>query len=114
VGVLNTMLMSVFERNREIGVLRALGWSQGSILGLILRESALLGLMGGVIGIGVAWVLIWAINLVPMLTGTLTVVFSLDVFVRAFLVALFLGVAGGLYPAFRATRLQPVEALRYE
>jgi ABC-type antimicrobial peptide transport system permease subunit len=114
VGVLNTMLMSVFERTREIGVLRALGWSQGSILGLILRESALLGLMGGVIGIGVAWVLIWAINLVPMLTGTLTVVFSLDVFVRAFLVALFLGVAGGLYPAFRATRLQPVEALRYE
>jgi ABC-type antimicrobial peptide transport system permease subunit len=114
VGVLNTMLMSVFERTREIGVLRALGWRRASILGLILRESALLGLIGGTIGVVVAYLMIWALNLIPLLTGALTVVFSWDVFARAFLVALFLGVAGGLYPAFRATRLQPVEALRYE
>lgn len=114
VGVLNTMLMSVFERTREIGVLRALGWRRSSILGLILRESAVLGILGGIIGVGVAWLLIWAINLIPLLSGALTVLFSWDVFARAFLVALFLGVAGGLYPAYRATRLQPVEALRYE
>jgi putative ABC transport system permease protein len=62
----------------------------------------------------IAYLLIWAINLVPLLTGALTILFSWDVFARAFLVALFLGVAGGLYPAYRATRLQPVEALRYE
>jgi ABC-type antimicrobial peptide transport system permease subunit len=114
VGVLNTMLMSVFERTREIGVLRALGWRRASILGLILRESALLGVIGGTIGVVVAYLLIWAINLIPLLTGALTIAFSWDVFARAFLVALFLGVAGGLYPAYRATRLQPVEALRYE
>ncbi len=114
VGVLNTMLMSVFERTREIGVLRALGWKRASILGLILRESALLGIIGGTIGVVVAYLLIWAINLIPLLTGALTTVFSWDVFARAFLVALFLGVVGGLYPAYRATRLQPVEALRYE
>lgn len=114
VGVLNTMLMSVFERTREIGVLRALGWRRSSILGLILRESALLGMIGGTIGVLVAYLLILAINLVPLLTGALTIVFSWDVFARAFLVALFLGVVGGLYPAYRATRLQPVEALRYE
>jgi putative ABC transport system permease protein len=114
VGVLNTMLMSVFERTREIGVLRALGWRRSSILGLILREAALLGVVGGMIGVGVAWSLVWLMNLVPLLTGLITAEFSWDVFARAFLVALFLGVSGGLYPAYRATRLQPVEALRYE
>jgi ABC-type antimicrobial peptide transport system permease subunit len=114
VGVLNTMLMSVLERTREIGVLRALGWRRASILGLILRESAVLGVLGGTIGIGVAYLLVEMINLIPLLAGTLTVVFSWDVFARGFLVALFLGVVGGLYPAYRATRLQPVEALRYE
>jgi ABC-type antimicrobial peptide transport system permease subunit len=114
VGVLNTMLMSVFERTREIGVLRALGWRRTSVLELILRESALLGMLGGTIGVPVAYLLVGLINMVPMLTGTLTIVFSWDVFARGFLVALFLGVVGGLYPAYRATRLQPVEALRYE
>lgn len=114
VGVLNTMLMSVFERTREIGVLRALGWRRMSVLGLILRESALLGVLGGIIGVGVAWLMILAMNMVPMLSGAITVMFSWDVFARAFLVALLLGVAGGIYPAYRATKLQPVEALRYE
>ena len=67
VGVLNTMLMAVFERTREIGVLRALGWRRRGVLGMILRESVLLGLLGGLLGIAVAFGLIDLLSLSPTL-----------------------------------------------
>jgi len=114
VGVLNTMLMAVMERTREIGVLRALGWRRWRILRLILTEALMLGLMGGAIGIGLAFVLFNAFNAIPIYNGMLSARWELDIFMRAIAVALGLGLLGGLYPAFRATRLQPVEALRYE
>lgn len=114
IGVLNTMLMAVFERTREIGVLRALGWGRRRILGLILREALLLGLLGGVAGIGTALFMIFLFQKAPMVGGMLSPVWEWDVFVRAIIVALSLGLVGGIYPAYRATRLQPVEALRYE
>ena len=114
VGVLNAMLMSVFERTREIGVLRALGWRRRAILGLILREALLLGLLGGVAGIGIALGLVFLLTQVPGIGSFVTPLWQWDVFARAILVAVSLGLLGGLYPAFRATRLQPIEALRYE
>ncbi len=114
IGVLNTMLMSVFERTREIGVFRALGWRRRSILSLILKEALLLGLLGGITGIVVALVIVFLFQLAPMVGGVLTPVWDWDVFARAILVALMLGLFGGIYPAYRATRLLPVEALRYE
>jgi len=114
IGVLNTMLMAVFERTREIGVLRALGWRRRRILSLILREALLLGLMGGITGIGAALLMIFLFQQVPMVGGMLDPVWDWDVFARAIFVALMLGLFGGLYPAYRATQLQPVEALRYE
>jgi ABC-type antimicrobial peptide transport system permease subunit len=114
VGVLNTMLMSVYERTREIGVLRALGWRRRGVLELILKEALLMGILGGVVGIGVAFALTYALLQVPYVAGALQPIFNTTVFIRAFIVALLLGVIGGLYPAYRATRLQPVEALRYE
>jgi len=114
VGVLNTMLMAVMERTREIGVFRALGWRRWRILRLILTEALMLGLMGGAIGIGLAFVLFNAFNAIPIYNGMLSARWELDIFMRAIAVALGLGLLGGLYPAFRATRLQPVEALRYE
>ena len=114
VGVMNTMLMAVMERTREIGVLRALGWRRGRILRLIMTESMLLSLLGGVIGIGIAFILAYGINAVPLYSGLLQARWDIDIFVRAISIALFLGILGGIYPAFRATQLQPVEALRYE
>jgi len=114
IGVLNTMLMSVLERTREIGVLRALGWRRRQVLGMIINESLLLGLIGGAVGILVAIGLTNLFNLIPMIGSILTPKWDLVIFMRAFAVALLLGLLGGLYPAYRATRLQPVEALRYE
>ncbi len=114
VGVLNTMLMSVFERTREIGVLRSLGWRRRSILGLILREALWLGLFGGLAGVVVAFGFSYLLTVAPMIGGLLEPTWNWDILLRALAVALLLGVLGGLYPAYRATRLQPVEALRYE
>ncbi|MDZ4159576.1 MAG: FtsX-like permease family protein [Anaerolineaceae bacterium] len=113
-GVMNTMLMAVFERTREIGVLRAVGWRRRAVLGMILRESLMLAFIGGLSGILVAFLLSFLMVSAPMIGEMLTPIFEWDVFVRAILVALLLGIVGGLYPAYRATLLQPVEALRYE
>jgi ABC-type antimicrobial peptide transport system permease subunit len=114
IGVLNTMLMSVLERTREIGVLRALGWRRRRVLGMIINESLLLGLLGGAVGIIVALGLTYLFSLIPMFGSILTPQWDVMIFGRAFTVALLLGLLGGLYPAYRATRLQPIEALRYE
>lgn len=113
-GVMNTMLMAVFERTREIGVLRAVGWRRRAILRQILQESLVLALLGGVAGIIIAFGLVFLMGMAPMVGEAFRPVWSAGVFIRALLVAVSLGLFGGVYPAYRATRLQPVEALRYE
>jgi ABC-type antimicrobial peptide transport system permease subunit len=113
-GMMNTMLMSVFERTREIGVLRALGWRRGRILRMILGEALLLCIVGGAFGIGLGAWMTYALNQVPALAGMLDNALTPAIIVQAIIVALFLGTASGLYPAWRAAQLQPVEAMRYE
>jgi putative ABC transport system permease protein len=113
-AVLNTMLMAVMERTREIGVLRAVGWTGGRVLGLVLREALLLGIVGGVLGVGIAFLLAGTMKSLPGMGQAIDPIWTADIFLRASLVALLLGLAGGIYPAYRATRLQPTEALRYE
>lgn len=114
VGVLNTMLMAVLERTREIGVLRTLGWSRIRVVTMIMRESLLLGALGAIVGVIVAFGITALLQLVPMLSGFILARWDGVVFARAALVALALGLIGGFYPALRASGLQPVEALRYE
>lgn len=114
VGVLNTMLMSVFERTREIGVLRSMGWQRRAILGLILQEALTLGLLGGLAGVMLAIGLAYLMTQIPNYGDWLTPAWQWQIFARAITVALLLGALGGVYPAYRATRLQPIEALRYE
>jgi len=90
------------------------GWRRRRILGLIVREAILLGLLGGVAGIAVAYGLAGLLLQIPSYGEMLNPNWTPEIFARAIFAALSLGVLGGLYPAFRATRLQPVEALRYE
>lgn len=113
VGVVNTMVMSVFERTREIGVLKAVGWKEKRILGMILGESVVLTLIAAVAGTIVAVIGVVAL-LSVYFSGTIEPSFAPDIFIRAFLVAFVVGIIGGLYPAYRASQLSPTEALRYE
>jgi ABC-type lipoprotein release transport system permease subunit len=113
-GMLNTMLMSVLERTREIGLLRSLGWRRRQVLAVILRESLILGVLGGLTGILIGLGLGQMIGLLPGLYGGMSMIYEPLLFVQAMVIALVAGAVGGLYPAWRATRLRPVEALRYE
>jgi ABC-type antimicrobial peptide transport system permease subunit len=113
-GTMNTMLMSVLERTREIGTLRALGWRRGQVLGLILRESLLLSLAGGLAGLLVGAGLVSLVGLSPALKGAVVGRLTWQTCATGLIIALLLGAVGGLYPGWRAAGLQPAEALRYE
>ncbi len=113
-GMTNTMVMSVFERTREIGVLRALGWRKRRVLGMIVREAVMLSLLGGAVGITAGVALGYGLNLIPEVQGFLEMQYTPALILQAFGTTLALGLIGGIYPAWRAANLQPVEALRYE
>ncbi|MCB0133096.1 MAG: FtsX-like permease family protein, partial [Caldilineaceae bacterium] len=112
--VANTMIMSIYERTREIGTLRAVGWRSQRILTQIMEESLLLCLVAGIFGAILGVVVLTLAALIPTVSQFISPSWSVQTFVVAISVALALGVLGGLYPAWRASRLQPVEALRYE
>ena len=114
VGMMNTVLMSVFERTREIGVLRALGWRRRHVLGMILGESLLLSLIGGALGLGIGAGLTWLGANSPAMAGLTRDTVPGQLVVQALTTAIVLGLVGGLYPAWRASRLLPVEALQYD
>jgi ABC-type antimicrobial peptide transport system permease subunit len=112
--VANTMMMSIYERTREIGTLRALGWRKRRILSQVVQESLLLCLLAGLFGSVLGVALVWLIGRVPGVNAYLTIRWEAAVFIRAVVLALGVGLVAGLYPAWRASRMQPVEALRYE
>ena len=114
VGMMNAMLMSVFERTREIGVLRAVGWSRWRVLRMILGESLLLSVLGGILGLGMGAGLTWLTAQSPAMAGLSNTQVPPQVIVQSLSMAVFLGLIGGAYPAWMASRLLPIEALRYE
>ncbi len=113
--ILNTLMMAISERTREIGILMAIGWSRGMIMGLIVTEAVLLGVTGGFLGFISAFPALRLLTFLPTMgVGWIPVAPSLNHFFWA--VGLAGGIAGfsALYPALFATRLLPAEALRYE
>jgi ABC-type antimicrobial peptide transport system permease subunit len=114
VGMMNTVLMSIFERTREIGLLRALGWRKSRVLRMILMESVGLSLAGGVLGSILGIGTVWLFGRIPATAGLMQGEFSASLFVQAFMVALGLGAIGGLYPAWRASQLDPLLAMQYD
>jgi putative ABC transport system permease protein len=114
IGILNTMIMSVSERTKEIGILRAIGWRKRRIVRMILVESVLLSLSGGVLGTFAAVGLTRVLGKHHDVAGLIDPTISPDVMFFGVVVALGVGILGAAYPAFRGALLLPTEALRHE
>lgn len=110
--VMNTMIMSVMERTREIGILRAVGWKRRKVLSMVLKESLTITIIGGILGIVTAAGLVNVLAEAAQLPVDLPV--TADLVVTAFIIAVILGILGGFYPAMRASRMSPMEALSHE
>lgn len=110
IGIMNMMLTNVTERTREIGLRKAIGARPSDISRQFLAEAVALTVIGGVVGIVLGWSLAYAINVLGLVTTTV----SLSSVVLAFGVSALIGIVFGYYPARRAAGLNPIEALRYE
>jgi putative ABC transport system permease protein len=115
IGIMNIMLVSVTERTREIGLRKALGARRIDIMVQFLTESALLSMFGGLIGIGLGAAIAMVVGKIAAARGTpINPAIGIDTILLATLFSTAVGLFFGLYPANRAARLEPVEALRYE
>jgi len=114
-SIINTMMMAVGERTREIGIKRALGASRWRVARDVLAESSVMGLLGGVLGLTVGAVLAVALNSAMVAaTGTSALLMTFRLAVTAIVFAVLLGLIGGLWPARHASKLDPATALAYE
>jgi len=114
IGIMNIMLTTVSERTHEIGLRKAVGAKRQDILMQFLVESMMLSLLGGLIGVALGWGIAHLMGQVQFSGSTITPVVGLDSVLLATLFSMAVGLFFGIYPATRASRLQPVEALRYE
>ncbi|MDB6006801.1 MAG: hypothetical protein JWR15_3788 [Prosthecobacter sp.] len=111
-GVMNTMLMTVFERKQEICILLAIGWKRSRIRRMVLWESALLGLVGGILGVAIGLFSAKMLEKLPSIHGLLEPDLSLPLVVTSIAISVAVGVVSGLYPAWRSSRLTPSLALQ--
>ncbi|MBD3360393.1 FtsX-like permease family protein [Candidatus Peregrinibacteria bacterium] len=116
IGVMNTMYTSALERRREIGIMKAIGATQGNILSIFLIESGVIGMIGGVIGILIGYGLAKGAEFAAVQAGFqyLEAYISIELVIGVLVFAFLLGTISGLLPARQAAKLNPAEALRYE
>jgi putative ABC transport system permease protein len=128
IGIMNIMIVSLMERTREIGILKSLGMKSRTVLLIFLSESVIIGLMGAAIGVASGWILANVVAIVfregggigmgnqATATGAMTItpILTPTVIILALVFGIGVSVIFALYPAWRASKLKPVEALRYE
>lgn len=114
IGLFNTMMTSVYERTREIGVLRAIGWRQSRVVRMVLAEAGLLSIAAAIIGSVAGVVLTWGMSRAPLVAGAISPAVGWDVIAQGMGIAVVIGLLGAAYPAYHAARLVPTEALRHE
>ena len=112
IGTLNTMMTSVLERTREIGILRAMGWPRKRVATMICLESCILALVASVAGSLIAIVLTWGLSQTETAKGIITPSIDVSVLLQGAAIGLFIGMLGALLPAWRASKMLPTEAFR--
>jgi ABC-type antimicrobial peptide transport system permease subunit len=121
IGIVNTMIMSIYEQTKEIGIIKAIGASNWHVLVIFLIQSAMIGLLGGVLGLGITFGLMKLAD--PFIVDLLVEQgfevnnffnFRFDYAIYIALASILVGILAGLYPAYKASKLDPVKALRYD
>jgi len=113
-GVLNTTLLSFFERTREFGVLRSIGWSRWRVIALVIGEVIMVAVVGAALGVWLGWLAVNVLQHLSQLRGYFVPTYDAKVFARALYFAFIVALLGALYPAVRAAMLSPLDALRHE
>jgi putative ABC transport system permease protein len=112
--VTNTMLLSFFERTREFGVMRAVGWSRRRVLVLVVLEALVISVLGAALGVALSFIATIALQELSSLRGFLDPQYTAHIFWRALYIAMGIGFLGAIYPSARAALLRPLDALRHE
>jgi len=112
--VMSVMMMTFVERSREFGTLAAIGWPRRRVMGMIMSEALVIGLLGAAVGSLLAWIAVRVVQRLPSLVGILHPDFTSSAFARALYTAAAMSVLGGLYPALKAALTSPMDELRDE
>ncbi len=110
INIINTMLMSIMEREKELGVMRSIGWTGDDVIKLIMVESILIGVAGGIVGVLIGTIAVEVIQVVI----DINMLVDASLAIRAFLFSVSLGTIAGVYPAWKASKLNPLEAIKGE
>jgi putative ABC transport system permease protein len=113
-GIINTMTTAVLERTREIGILLAIGWRKFRIIKLVILESAIYGILGGIVGILLGYAIMRILVTLPQIQGFIIMKYDLAFMVKTLGLSLLVGILAGIYPATKAVSIEPIEVLRHE